>query len=144
MRDTKPIGLIEIVALSETPAANAVIVAVPGEVDAIVLIVKDTVVAPGETVTVDGTVARGLLDDRLTTIPFAGAGRLIVMVPDALLPPTTDFGEMVKTSGTGIPRTLSTRPLKLSVPQPDAVSHPGPAFDALPLGKVPLLPEVMS
>jgi len=55
--------------------------------------VKVAVVAPAETVTLAGTVAFGLLDERLMTEPPAGAAVKRVTVPVADAPPTTDVGD---------------------------------------------------
>jgi hypothetical protein len=59
----------------------------------LVVIVKVAVVALAATVTLAGAcAAEGLLLDRVTTAPPAGAGALSVMVPVDELPPITDGG----------------------------------------------------
>lgn len=67
---------------------------VTGVVDETLLVdtVKVAVVAPEATVTVEGTVADELLEDRLTAKPLDGAGPLIVTVPVDVPPPVTDVG----------------------------------------------------
>jgi hypothetical protein len=61
---------------------------------ALVLTVKDALLAPAATVTLEGTPAAvALLLDRLTWAPPAGAGPLIVTVPvEDCAPPTTLAG----------------------------------------------------
>jgi hypothetical protein len=61
-------------------------------VTAVVVIVKVAEVAPAGTVTVAGTVAAELLDERFTTEPPVGAAFESVTVPVVLLPPTITFG----------------------------------------------------
>ena len=59
----------------------------------LVVTVKVAVVALAATVTLAGTCAAAvLLLKRFTTAPAAGAGPLIVTVPVAEVPPTTDDG----------------------------------------------------
>ena len=62
-----------------------------GEVD----IVKVADTCPEETVTEPGTVALDEFELSVTTVPVDGALLERVAVPVALLPPTTDVGEMV-------------------------------------------------
>jgi hypothetical protein len=72
-----------IVAVTDNPTA---------EVD--MLNVAD--VAPAGIFTELGTVALELLDASVTTVPLGPAGPLSEAVPIEPLPPTTEFGEMVK------------------------------------------------
>ena len=51
--------------------------------------------APAGIVTVEGTVAETLSDDKKTTKPVACAGLSRVSVPVAVLPPATEAGETV-------------------------------------------------
>lgn len=83
-----------IVAMTELPTA-------------VVLMLKMAVVAPAATVTVDCTVAFVLFEERLIPTPPVAAGPDKVTVPVALLPPTTDAGEMVtlRRVGASIVRT---------------------------------------
>jgi hypothetical protein len=57
-----------------------------------VVAVNVAVVAPPATVTVAGTVTEGLLLDKVTTKPVAGAALVRVTVPVEDVPPTTDVG----------------------------------------------------
>ena len=66
-----------------------------------VLTVKVADVAPAAIVTLVGTVALVLLDDRETTRPPVGAGVLTVTVPVEGLPPTTEVGETVRLESVG-------------------------------------------
>jgi hypothetical protein len=59
---------------------------------AVVVMVKVAVVAPAATVRVAGTVAAGLLLDKVTTVPPVGAWPESVTVPCELLPPSTEAG----------------------------------------------------
>jgi len=131
-------------AVSVTPEADADTLTNVVDVPPIVLIVKVADVLPAAIVTVAGTVAAGSLEDTAITVPPLGAGSLIVIVPVTGVPPITVVGLMVKETGTARPSTRSASPLKFSVPQPDAVSHPGPALESLPFGSVPLLPDTIS
>ena len=85
-------GLIVSVAVLLVPARVAVIVAVVALETDVVLTVKVAVVAPAATVTVAGTVALVVLDERLTAVPPVPAGPLRVTVPVELLPPETVVG----------------------------------------------------
>jgi hypothetical protein len=101
-------------------------------------------VAPAGTIIVDGAVAVGLLDVTAMTAPPAGAAMLIVTVAvEALLPATVE-GESVNPVGTGMLSTFFANPEKMSGPQPVTISHPGPALEVCPFGKVPFDPDVMS
>jgi len=99
---------------------------------------------PAETVTVVGTVAAALLDDKFTTIPPAGAIAESVTVPVAEAPPVTDCGATVTAVSSGMFKTRSIKPAQMTAPQPEAVSHPGVATETAPFGKVPLVPETTS
>ena len=59
---------------------------------ALVLRLKLALVPPGETVTLEGTVAAGLLLESATCAPPAGAGAFSVTVPVEELPPVTLVG----------------------------------------------------
>src|SRR3989442_14585133 len=59
---------------------------------ALVLRLKLALVPPGETVTLEGTVAAGLLLESVTCAPPAGAGAFSVTVPVEGLPPVTLVG----------------------------------------------------
>jgi hypothetical protein len=61
----------------------------------LVVTVNVAVVAPEATVTVEGTEAAPLLEDRLMTNPPTGAGELIVTVPVEFEPPTGFVGATV-------------------------------------------------
>ena len=56
---------------------------------------KVAVVALAAIVTLAGTCAAGLLLDRVTTAPPAGAGPFTVTVPVEVLPPSTNAGLML-------------------------------------------------
>lgn len=137
-------GLTESVAVRVTPASDAEIVAVAEVVTVTVEIVKEAEVCPLVTETDAGTVTPVVSEDRAIVTPLFGAATLSVMVPVAELPPATDVGAIVNVFGVGRLRTFETRPERIGAPQPEAVSHPGPAFDVLPLGSVPSVPEVTS
>ena len=66
----------------------AVVAAATGDV----VTVKVPVVAPAATDTLEGTTALELDDVRVTTVPPAGAGPLIVTVPVDDVPPVTEVG----------------------------------------------------
>jgi hypothetical protein len=72
-----------IVSVADTldPFSAAVMFAVVLAVTAVVAAVNVSVVWPAKKVTVDGTVAAGLLLERAATIPAGGAGPLSVTVP---------------------------------------------------------------
>lgn len=65
-------------------------------------------------------------------------------VPVELDPPIRVVGFTVTDVRVGLLISYAARPEKIICPQPVTVSHPVPALDALPLGRVPLLPLVMS
>ena len=70
--------------------------------DALVVIVNATAVAPGETVTDDGTVViEGLLLVSLTTVPGLGAGPDSVTVPVTDEPASTVVGDRVSDVNAG-------------------------------------------
>jgi hypothetical protein len=74
-----------------------VIVAVLVVVTVLLVTVKFAIVARAATVTLDGTVATPvLLLDRVTEIPFAGAGPFKVTVPVEGVPPLTVEGLRVR------------------------------------------------
>jgi hypothetical protein len=75
-----------------TPAATALIVATVLVETAVVATVNVAVVAPELTVTLGGKVADGLLLERATVVPPAGAAPVRVTVPVEELPPTTLAG----------------------------------------------------
>ena len=77
-------------ALTVCPLAVADIVAVSVAVTGTVVTVNDAVVAPAKTVTLAGTVAAALFEDREITSPPAGAGFPSVTVPTDEFPPSTD------------------------------------------------------
>ena len=80
-------------AVRVTPPKLAEIDRVVEAATVLVVIVKVALVAPGETVTLAGTVAAAVLALlRLTMAPLAGAAALSVTVPCDVLPPTTDVG----------------------------------------------------
>jgi hypothetical protein len=62
------------------------------EVTVVLVIVKVAETAPADTTTLPGTVAAGLLLDRVTLAPPAGAGPFIVTVPVAVALPKTVLG----------------------------------------------------
>jgi hypothetical protein len=85
-------GLMVRVAVCVTAPAVAVIVAVVAVPTAMVDTVNVAVVAPWATVTLAGTLAAVLSDERVTVNPPASAGALNVTVPVALVPPRTEVG----------------------------------------------------
>src|SRR2546426_7664035 len=73
---------------------------------ALVLRLKLALVPPGETVTLAGTTAAGLLLESVTCAPPAGAGPFSVTVPVEGLPPVTLAGLRASDETTGgIPGT---------------------------------------
>lgn len=108
----------------------------------VVLTAKVAVVEPAATVTEAGTVALELLEASVTTDPPVGAATCKVTVPVLAAPPATEVGERV-TEATPF-SIWACKPLKIIGPQPESVSHPGPALDTTPFGSVPLVPEVIS
>src|SRR3989441_12848572 len=88
------------------------------------LTVKDAVVPPAGTVTLDGTVAAPvLLLDRLTTAPPLGAAALSVTVPVEELPPVTVDGLRVSeesVGGGGVRAGAADRPPQDQEPETDA------------------------
>lgn len=63
---------------------------------AVVPIVNFATVAPAATVTVAGTVATLLLDERLTTVPPAGAADARITAAAPLTPPATEDGSTLR------------------------------------------------
>src|SRR6202012_3427302 len=77
---------------------------------------KVAVFAPAATVTLDGGVAAGLLDDSATTIPPVAAFPLRVTVPVAFAPPMTEVGATDKLETVGgvtvrVPETSGLLPV---------------------------------
>lgn len=68
---------------------------------AIVFTINVPVVEPPATVTVEGTVALVLPDDKLTTVPVDGAGPLNVTVPVEAEPPVTEAGDTASPTNVG-------------------------------------------
>ena len=83
------------VAEVELAPVTAESVAVTAEATVVVEIVKFAVVAPAATVTLPGTRAAALFEDKFTMAPFEGAGVFSVTVPTADAPPPTEFGAIV-------------------------------------------------
>ena len=83
------------------PLYEAEIVAVVGKTTIDVFTVKVTLVAPGGTVTLAGTVAAVLLLESVTGAPAAGAGPLSVTVPVEEVPPVTLARFRVNEEGIG-------------------------------------------
>jgi hypothetical protein len=95
-------GSIVSEAVCVVPAYTALIVTEVAVPTALVLTVKMAFVAPGGTVTVDGTVATPvLLLERTTTAPPLGAGPFSVTVALDELPPVTVAGLSVSDVGAG-------------------------------------------
>ena len=91
------VSVAETVVPPSVADSDALVVLATGEV----VIVKVLDVAPAATVTVAGTTALELSDERLTVSPPIGAGPLNVTVPVEEVPPTTETGATVKPLGTG-------------------------------------------
>jgi hypothetical protein len=85
-------GEIVSVVVADAVPIFAVIVDVAAVVTVVVVAVKLTVDEPAGTVTVAGTVALVLLDERLTDTPPEPAGPVSVTVPVEGFPPTTTAG----------------------------------------------------
>ena len=79
-------------ALRPEPLYEAEIVTVVEKTTRLVSTVKIALVAPAGTVTLEGTVAAGLLLESVTCAPPAGAGAFSVTVPVEGLPPVTLVG----------------------------------------------------
>jgi len=88
-------GVIVRTAVAEAVPSLAVIVALVDVVTAVVVAVNDADVAPAATVTLGGTVALVLLEDKVTTDPPVGAGPFRLTVPVEGVPPTTEVGTSV-------------------------------------------------
>ena len=93
--------------MTVTVPAFAVIVAVVLELTAVVDTAKVAVVAPAVTVTLAGTAALELFEERVTAVPPDGAAPVKVTVPVALFPPKTELG------ATEIPANPDTEPAGL-------------------------------
>jgi hypothetical protein len=89
----KPSGLTASVAVLVDPFSVAEIVALLEVVTEVVVIVKVAEFAEPATVTLEGTVALELPEERLTTIPAGGAALESVTVPIADVPPVTAVGD---------------------------------------------------
>ncbi len=83
------------------PLYEAEIVAEVGRRTMDVLTVKDALVAPAGTVTLEGTLAAPLLLESATIAPPAGAGPLNVTVPVEGVPPMTLVGFSVSDERVG-------------------------------------------
>jgi len=68
----------------------------------VVAMVKVAEDEPAATLTLAGTVALALLEDRLIVAPPDGAALLSVTVPVALFPPTMDVGEIPTPESKGV------------------------------------------
>jgi hypothetical protein len=99
-RPVNAAAVIDSVPLLFVPLRLAVTVAVVDVDCPLVAIVKLALDAPAGTVTVVGTFAP-VEDERLTVAPPLGAARARVTVPVAELPPTTEFGEMLRPASSG-------------------------------------------
>jgi hypothetical protein len=95
---TVTVGRIVRLAVTEAVPTFAVIVAVVEAVTVVVAIANVAVAEPAPTVTLAGTVALVLLEDRLTTVPPGPAGPAKVTVPTAAVPPKTVAGAVVTPS----------------------------------------------
>src|SRR2546422_673492 len=92
---------------------------------ALVVRLKLALVPPGETVTLEGTPAAGLLLESVTCAPPAGAGAFSVTVPVEGLPPVTLAGLTVsdETIGRGAAGTVSVaRQSRMSTGEPESRS----------------------
>ena len=96
MLTVSPAGLTVSVALREMPFKVALMVAVNCEERDVVLIVKVALVAPAGTVTLAGTATSGAPELARLIVVGTEAAALKVIVPVALLPPTTVAGLMVR------------------------------------------------
>src|SRR2546422_9665250 len=82
---------------------------------ALVLRLKLALVPPGETVTLAGTTAAGLLLESVTCAPPAGAGAFSVTVPVEGLPPVTLVGLTVSDETIEIGRASCGERVEISV-----------------------------
>jgi len=134
-------------AVAEVPAVVAVKVTAVLAATALVVALNVAVVAPAATVTEAGTVTAVLDELNVTTCPPVGAAIDNVTVPVTAAPfPPSEVAGLKARLETFIvtPITLFTRPWKFIAPQPVTVSQPAAAVEVVPLGSVPLLPEVTS
>jgi hypothetical protein len=83
-------------------------VTVVGTVTAVVVTVKDPLVAPAAMVTEAGTVATAVLfDDSVTTAPPLGAALVSNSEPETVPPPSTKVGVRVTVDSPEMPVTVS-------------------------------------
>lgn len=94
-------GVIVSVAFAVTPPSVAEIVAFVANETAEVLMLKEAVVCPANTLTWAGGTALKLLEPKTTTIPPFGAGPFNVTVPFEDVPPVTDAGDSDSDDGVG-------------------------------------------
>lgn len=89
------------VADCEPPPLDALMVTAEGVVTAFVDTVNVAVVAPAATVTPEGTVASGLLEESVTVVPLEGAAEASVTVPVVVAVPITPLGLTVTEATAG-------------------------------------------
>jgi hypothetical protein len=94
INDTSVAGLIVSIADFTPEPLPAVTTASVSVVTPDVTIVKLALVAPAATITVGGTVALGLFEERLSVKPLQGAAALSVRVPVAGTPPSKEAGDI--------------------------------------------------
>lgn len=116
-KDVIVVGLTDVVAVFEIPFSEAVTTTLVSTVTCLVIIVKLADVAPAFTVTVAGTVPAAFADDNETTAPPVGAAPLIVTLPVAETPPTTELVIDIELNASGAILTV----VVFEVPPKDAV-----------------------